>query len=80
VSIGFSAPDTASYVAKLTLTMRQGASTTSFTREVNLSGAVPSVTPPPTTGGSSGGGAFDWYWVAGLGVAIFLLRRYGRHR
>lgn len=74
VSVTFSAPDTSVYMATLTLTMQQGSAPT-FTRTVNLTGAVPSSNPPPA---DSGGGAVNWYWLAGLGVAVFLLARYGR--
>lgn len=79
VSVTFSAPDTNNHMAVLTLTVRQGASATSFTRTVNLSGAVPPASPPPSTD-AGGGGAFDWYWLAALGVAIFLLQRYRSRR
>ena len=77
VSVTFSAPDTSVYLAQLTLTMRQGSSAT-FTRTVNLTGAVPGSNPPPSGGDDGGGGAVNWYWLAGLGVAVFLLGRYGR--
>jgi cytochrome c553 len=78
VTMAYSAPDTAGATATLTLTLRQGTSTTDFTRSVALSGVVAS-TPPPTAppagNGSSGGGALGAGWLAALAVANALLWR-----
>lgn len=76
VSLGFSAPDTASYSATLTFTMHQGSSAIPITRSVLLSGAVPVAVPPPaTTPPSGGGGALDWPWLAALALVIVQLQR-----
>jgi cytochrome c553 len=73
VSVTFSAPDTAGYQAVLTLSLRQGTSTTTFTRTVALNGAVASAPPPGSGSTDSGGGALSWEWLAGLVLATGLL-------
>jgi len=69
VTVTFKSPDLAGASVPLTLTMRQGASATPFTRTVLLVG---SVTPPPSDGG---GGAVGAPWLFGLALAAALLRR-----
>ena len=82
VTMAYAAPDTAGATATLTFTLRQGTSTTDFTRSVALSGVVATV-PPPTTppadNGSSGGGALGAGWLAALAAANALLWR-GRRK
>ena len=82
-TVSFTSGDTATYGATLTLTMRVTGSSTTFTRTVELAGAVGTVTPPPTGGSGggakndddSGGGALGWGWLAGLALATVALRR-----
>lgn len=77
ISLSFSSPDTAGRTASLDFTLRQGASSTTFTRSVALSGvASGTTTPPPHAGGSDdGGGALGLGWLAALGAAIAGLSR-----
>ena len=78
VTMAYSGPDTAGATATLTFTLRQGTSTTDFTRSVALSGVVastPPTTTPPESGGSSGGGALGAGWLAALVAANALLWR-----
>lgn len=64
----------------LVVTLRQGASTTTFERALFLSGSVGSAPPPAGGGGDdSGGGALDARWLAALALAVGLLAR-GRRR
>jgi cytochrome c553 len=79
VTMAYSAPDTAGVTATLTLTLRQGASTTDFTRSVALSGVVASATPPVGSS-SSGGGALGAVWLVALATANALLWRSRRQR
>ncbi len=75
VSVDFSAPDTTPTIVPLVFTLRQGTSTTTFSRTVLLNGAV-AVTAPPGGGASSsdsGGGALGWPWLLALGLATGLL-------
>jgi cytochrome c553 len=75
VTVTYSAPDTVGTMVPLTFTLRQGASTTTFTRTMFLNGAV-DVSSPPAAGASdseSGGGALGWPWLLALGVATGLL-------
>jgi mono/diheme cytochrome c family protein len=77
VTMSYAAPDTAGMAAMLTFTLRQGSSTTDFTRVVALSGAVAS-TPPPTTtppASDTGGGALGVGWLTALVLANVLLWR-----
>jgi mono/diheme cytochrome c family protein len=77
VTITYSAPDTAGSMVPLTFTLRQGTSTTDFTRTMFLNGSVAVTTPPPggTASGSEsgGGGALGWPWLAALALATTLL-------
>lgn len=79
ISLNFSSPDTQGHTASLDLTLRQGASTTTFTRSVALTGVASSTTtPPPPAGGNdsdSGGGALGLGWLAALGAAVAALSR-----
>lgn len=82
VSLSFSSPDTAGRTASLDFTLRQGSSTSTFTRSVALSGAAAGTTtppppPPPATGGSDdgGGGALGLGWLAALLAAVAGLSR-----
>lgn len=76
VSLSFASPDTASHAATLDFTLRQGASASTFTRSVALSGvAAGSTTPPPTGGSDGGGGALGGGWLAALGAAVLALSR-----
>ena len=82
VTMAYSAPDTASATAALTFTLRQGTSTTDFTRSVALSAVVASAPPPtapPAGNSSSGGGALGAGWLAALAAASALLWR-GRRK
>jgi len=82
VTMFYAAPDTAGATATLTLTLRQGTSTTDFTRSVALSGVVaaaPSPTPPPAGNSAGGGGALGAAWWAALATANALLWR-GRRK
>ncbi len=75
VTVDFSAPDTAATIVPLVFTLRQGTSTTNFSRTVLLNGAV-AVTAPPSGASSSesgGGGALGWPWLLALGLATGLL-------
>lgn len=82
VTLDFSAPDTSGSIVPLVFTLRQGTSTTTFSRTVLLNGAV-AVTAPPGGGASSsdsgGGGALGWPWLAALALAttslLFVRRR-----
>ena len=82
VTVDFSAPDTTGSIVPLVFTLRQGTSTTTFSRTVLLNGAV-AVTAPPGGGASSsesgGGGALGWPWLAALALAttslLFVRRR-----
>lgn len=77
VSLSFSSPDTQGHTASLDFTLRQGGSSTTFTRSVALSGVANSTTPPPPASGSddSGGGALGLGWLAALGAAVAGLSR-----
>lgn len=78
VTMAYSAPDTAGAAATLTFTLRQGTSTTDFTRSVALSGVVasaPPTTTPPAGNSSGGGGALGAGWLAALVAANALLWR-----
>lgn len=77
VTVAYAAPDTAGAAASLNFTLRQGSSTTDFTRVVALSGAVATTTPPPpvASGTDSGGGALGLGWLAGLAMASAALWR-----
>lgn len=76
VSLGFSSPDTASHAASLEFTLRQGASASTFTRSVALSGvAAGTTTPPPGGGSDGGGGALGLGWLAALAAAVLALSR-----
>ncbi|WP_341888854.1 cytochrome c [Variovorax sp. YR752] len=77
VSLGFSSPDTAGHTASLDFTLRQGASSTTFTRSVALNGVASGTTPPPPPAGGSddGGGALGLGWLAALGAAVAGLSR-----
>lgn len=83
VTVAYAAPDTAGAAASLTITLRQGTSTTDFTRVVALSGAVATTTPPPpptSSSSGSGGGAFGFAWLASLAAASAALMRPRRHQ
>lgn len=69
VAVTFKSPDLSVASVPLTLTMRQGASATPFTRTVLLVGTV---TPPSSDGG---GGAVGAPWLFGLALSTALLRR-----
>jgi cytochrome c553 len=78
VTVSYSAPDTMGSIVPLTFTLRQGTSTTSFTRTMFLNGAVSvTSTPTPTPGGGSadegGGGAMSLGWLAAMALATALL-------
>jgi cytochrome c553 len=75
VTVDFSAPDTTTTIVPLVFTLRQGASTTTFSRTVMLNGAVAVAAPPggAASGSDSGGGAMGWPWLLALGVATGLL-------
>jgi cytochrome c553 len=76
VTVSYSAPDTAGAIVPLTFTLRQGSSTTNFSRTMYLNGAVAVAAPPPAAGGSSaddGGGAVGWSWLLGLALACVAL-------
>lgn len=77
VSLSFSSPDTQGRTASLDFTLRQGASSTTFTRSVALSGVASGTTPPPPPAGGSddGGGALGLGWLAALGAAVAGLSR-----
>jgi mono/diheme cytochrome c family protein len=78
VSLSFSSPDTQGRTASLDFTLRQGASSTTFTRSVALTGvASGTTTPPPPVGGSGddGGGALGLGWLAALAAAVAALSR-----
>lgn len=75
VTVDFSAPDITPTIVPLVFTLRQGTSTSTFSRTVLLNGAV-AVTAPPggaassgDSGGGGGGGAFGWQWLLALGLA-----------
>lgn len=77
VSVTYAAPDTAGTIVPLTFTLRQGTSTTAFTRTMFLNGSVAVSTPPPggtAGGGDSGGGALGWPWLLALALATRALR------
>ena len=80
VTVAYAAPDTTGAAAALTVTLRQGTSTTDFTRVVALSGAVATTTPPPPVapGTDSGGGALGFGWLVGLAAACAALMCTGR--
>jgi MYXO-CTERM domain-containing protein len=81
VTMAYAAPDTAGAAAALTITLRQGTSTTDFMRVVALSGAVTTTTPPPPASNpDAGGGALGFGWMAGLAAATALLWRRRRHQ
>lgn len=83
VTVTYAAPDTAGAAASLTITLRQGTSTTDFTRAVALSGAVATTTTPPppaASGTDSGGGALGFGWLFGLATATAALMRTRRHQ
>jgi mono/diheme cytochrome c family protein len=82
VTVGYAAPDTAGAAASLTFTLRQGTSTSDFTRVVALSGAVATTTPPPpvASGTDTGGGALGLGWLAGLAASCVALMRTRRHQ
>lgn len=75
VSLSFASPDTASHAATLDFTLRQGASSTTFTRSVALSGVAAGTTPPPGGGSDGGGGALGLGWLAALAAAVLALSR-----
>ncbi len=82
VSLNFSSPDSQGRAATLDFTLRQGASTSTFTRSVALSGVASGTTtpppPPPPAGGGSddgGGGALGLGWLAALAGAVAALSR-----
>ena len=58
----------------LVFTLRQGTSG-DFERVLHLSGSVAGTPPPPTPGGDTGGGAVGGAWLAGLALAVALIRR-----
>jgi cytochrome c553 len=82
VTVAYAAPDTAGASTALTITLRQGTSTTDFTRVVALSGAVVTTTPPPpaASGTDSGGGALGIGWLLGLAASCAALMRTRRHQ
>ena len=78
VTITYSAPDTSGTIVPLTFTLRQGTSTTDFTRTMFLNGSVAVTAPPPGGGASaigsdSGGGGLGWRWLAALALASMAL-------
>lgn len=79
VTLSFSAPDGARYDASLDFTLRQGSSTTTFTRSVALSGVATDTTtpppPPPPADNDDGGGALGLGWLAALAAAVAALSR-----
>lgn len=76
VSLSFSSPDTQGHSASLDFTLRQGASSTTFTRSVALNGAASGAAPPPAGGADGdGGGALGLGWLAALGAAVAALSR-----
>lgn len=78
VTITYSAPDTAGSMVPLIFTLRQGTSTTNFTRTMFLNGSVAVTTPPPggtASSSDSGGGALGWPWLAALAIATAALLR-----
>jgi hypothetical protein len=74
VAVRFSAPDAAAYAASLTLTMRVQGTTTTFTRDVALSGQV-NTPAPQTPSADEGGGALGPAWLCGLALATVALAR-----
>ena len=78
VTVTYSAPDTAGSMVPLIFTLRQGTSTTNFTRTMFLNGSVAVTTPPPggtASSSDSGGGALGWPWLAALAIATAALLR-----
>ena len=75
VTLDFTAPDTAATIVPLVFSLRQGTSTTSFSRTVLLNGAVAVTAPPAGTAssGDAGGGALGWPWLIGLALATVAL-------
>jgi cytochrome c553 len=75
VTVDFSAPDTTPTIVPLVFTLRQGTSTTTFSRTVLLNGAVAVTAPPGGTAsaGDSGGGALGWPWLMALALATVAL-------
>lgn len=71
VAVAFSTPDAAPHDATLVFTLHQGASTTSFTRRVGLSGqvAASAPAPQPPAADSGGAGALGVGWLAALALA-----------
>jgi mono/diheme cytochrome c family protein len=69
VTLSFSSPDTQGRTASLDFTLRQGGSTTTFTRSVALSG-VASGAQPPSTAVNEGGGALGMGWLEALGAGV----------
>ncbi|MBX3620254.1 MAG: choice-of-anchor D domain-containing protein [Rhizobacter sp.] len=74
VAVRFTAPDAAAYTASLTMTMRVQGSSSTFTRDVPLSGQVNPPAPMPAAS-DEGGGALGPAWLAGLAMATLVLAR-----
>ena len=86
VTVDYTAPDTAGAIVPMTFTLRQGASSTTFTRTMFLDGATASTSPPGGGGGGGGGGTADdgggalgWPWLVGLVLACAALVVARRH-
>jgi cytochrome c553 len=79
VTVRFVSATTAGKTARLTFTLDPSTSTSNFTREVTLNGAVTVAAPPPAPpssgGGDSGGGALGAGWLAALAAAVVATRR-----
>lgn len=75
VAVRFSAPDMALHTATLRMTMRVEGSTTTFTREVALSGRVATTTQPNPGSDDTGGGGLGLVWLGGLALATGVLGR-----
>ena len=75
VTITYASPDTAGTMVPMTFTLRQGTSTTNFTRTMFLNGAVAVSAPPPggASASDSGGGALGWPWLVALAAATAAL-------
>jgi cytochrome c553 len=83
VTVRFMSATTAGKSARITFTLDPSNSTTNFTREVVLTGAVAVAAPPPAPAPSpapapatdTGGGSLGWPWLAALAAAVAATRR-----
>jgi cytochrome c553 len=81
ITVRFVSATTAGKSARLTFTLDPSTSTSNFTREVTLTGAVTVATPSPApapSGGDGGGGALGLGWLAALAAAVVATRRVTR--